>query len=603
MSSDRPDDGNHLHVSFDANASFESCTSEQLQAYSSEHRDDDLSIDSPARRSSFESKVGQKRKRAPEGDDCKVPILVKHPEHAAELLNGLSHLFHDESLCDITIRVEDETFRAHRVILASSSDFFKILLVGGFKESKEEEIKLEGVDKRSFKWILDFIYNGQLVLHGTEELVNLLVASEHLGFSSVRSICVQRLQQRLDLPNALKLRMFGQEVGCQELIEAASEVSANAAMKILLSERCSISQVCEILESDNLAVDSENDVFEAIVRWVQYSEQEREPLLGKLLCNLRLGKHQQHLEGADGPKTGLWKLCKVFRFRWEEDRLTWGISPDARRFLSSVPQAKRLKLDPENQKLLCRLKNPKETQHDSGKQSKNRKQRITKCLLALGGRPAWTRVEILDSKTNSWGEIAPMIQKRMRHGSSSVKGMVYVVGGKDEMGRALASVERYNAYQNSWKLLAPMKTARTGLGVAAVAGVIYAVGGRNDSGYRLNSVECYNVQTDNWSACACMREARGAVRLGALNNILYAVGGRSEKDAAMASVEAYDPVTDTCELTCTAMPSRRRSVIMPCPLSLICAKAVEVLDGFLYAIGGKNDSGEKLRSVERYDPR
>ena len=35
----------------------------------------------------------------------------------------------------------------------------------------------------------------------------------------------------------------------------------------------------------------------------------------------------------------------------------------------------------------------------------------------------------------------------MRHGSSSVKGMVYVVGGKDETGRALASIERYNAYQ------------------------------------------------------------------------------------------------------------------------------------------------------------
>lgn len=224
MSSDRPEDSNHLDASFDANASFESCTSQHLQMYSSEHRDDDLTVDSPARRSSLESQVGQKRKRSAEADDCKVPILVKHQEHAAELLQGLSQLFQDESLCDVTIRVEDEDFRAHRVILASSSDFFKILLVGGFRESKEEVIKLEGVDKRSFKWILDFIYNGQLVLHGTEELVNLLVASEHLGFSSVRSICVQRLQQRLDLPNALKLRLFGQEVGCQELIEAASEV-------------------------------------------------------------------------------------------------------------------------------------------------------------------------------------------------------------------------------------------------------------------------------------------------------------------------------------------------------------------------------------------
>ena len=29
---------------------------------------------------------------------------------------------------------------------------------------------------------------------------------------------------------------------------------------------------------------------------------------------------------------------------------------------------------------------------------------------------------------------------------------------------------------------------------------------------------------------------------------------------------------------------------------------VEVLDGRLYAVGGKNERGDKLKTVERYDP-
>lgn len=39
------------------------------------------------------------------------------------------------------------------------------------------------------------------------------------------------------------------------------------------------------------------------------------------------------------------------------------------------------------------------------------------------------------------------------------------------------------------------------------------------------------------------------------------------------------------------------------PGSDLALAGVEVLDGRLYAVGGKDERGNKLRSVERYDPR
>lgn len=48
----------------------------------------------------------------------------------------------------------------------------------------------------------------QVIASDVTELLHLLVASEHLQIESVRDLCVQRLQQRLDLPNALKVRLF-----------------------------------------------------------------------------------------------------------------------------------------------------------------------------------------------------------------------------------------------------------------------------------------------------------------------------------------------------------------------------------------------------------
>ena len=124
-----------------------------------------------------------------------------------------------------------------------------------------------------------------------------------------------------------------------------------------------------------------------MLRWVQYSAEEREPLLGQLLCNLRIGllsevsskggvscdefirsgKHQQHLGRADGQKTNQWNFSLVIDLSEMTARLTYRmISPEIQHLFSSVPKAKRMKLDPDNQKLLARLKNPKDQiQQDS----------------------------------------------------------------------------------------------------------------------------------------------------------------------------------------------------------------------------------------------
>lgn len=216
--------------------------------------------------------------------------------------------------------------------------------------------------------------------------------------------------------------------------------------------------------------------------------------------------------------------------------------------------------------------------------------RVGKALFALGGRPAWTRVEKYDVRMNQWIEVSAMSQRRMRHGSATIGGLIYVVGGKDCTGRALSSVERYNSHMDSWETLPSLQTARTGAGVGVLAGMLYAVGGRHDSGYRLKTVECFNVQTNEWEFCPDMTEARGALRCASLDGHLYVVGGRSECGAAISSVERYDPVLE------------KWSNVSPM-LNARVGSGLEVLKGKLYAVGGKDEKGSKLRTVERYDPK
>lgn len=52
-------------------------------------------------------------------------FVVRASGHASAVLHGLHTLYDDDSLCDVTVRVDGEDFRAHRVVLAASSDFLR----------------------------------------------------------------------------------------------------------------------------------------------------------------------------------------------------------------------------------------------------------------------------------------------------------------------------------------------------------------------------------------------------------------------------------------------------------------------------------------------
>ena len=139
-------------------------------------------------------------------------IVLRSNEHANVVLNQLRRQRESGTLCDVRLRVGGEEFFAHRSVLAASSDFLYALLMGGWKESNEEVICLDGVDADSFRSLLNFIYSAELRASDVDDLVQLLVAAEQLGIVTARPICVQRLQERLDLPNALRMRLLAQQV-------------------------------------------------------------------------------------------------------------------------------------------------------------------------------------------------------------------------------------------------------------------------------------------------------------------------------------------------------------------------------------------------------
>lgn len=62
--------------------------------------------------------------RSRECESIMAPKDIMTNSHAKSILNAMNSLRKSNTLCDITLRVENTDFPAHRIVLAACSDYF-----------------------------------------------------------------------------------------------------------------------------------------------------------------------------------------------------------------------------------------------------------------------------------------------------------------------------------------------------------------------------------------------------------------------------------------------------------------------------------------------
>ena len=115
--------------------------------------------------------------------------------HSEILLSKCAQFREQGEFIDVGLKVGEEVFSAHRIVLAASSDYFHAMFAHGMKESNQEviELKDESISTDALKIVLDSIYSGDLLV--TDETVfDVLVAADHLQVTSVVQQCCEYLQ-------------------------------------------------------------------------------------------------------------------------------------------------------------------------------------------------------------------------------------------------------------------------------------------------------------------------------------------------------------------------------------------------------------------------
>lgn len=480
-----------------------------------------------------------------------------HTQKAFETMNILRK---QNLLCDVTLVAGATEVSAHKTVLASCSPYFYAMFTG-FTESRANKITLQGLDGTALSLLIDYVYSAEIQV--TEDNVQtLLPAANLLQLSDVQEACCEFLQAQLHPSNCLGIRAFADLHGCLDLLAHCDTYIEQHFVEVTENEEflaLPANQVAHLISSDRLSVPSEEQVFEAVMNWVNQDLGNRESQLGSLMEHVRLPLLSQ----------------EYLVQRVEEEPLLKGNLP-CKDFLIEAMKYHLLRAD---QKALYATPRTK-PRTPVGR---------PKMLLVVGGQApkAIRSVECLDLQRERWLQLAELPSRRCRAGLALLDGRVFTVGGFNGSLR-VRTVDIYDPARDQWSQAASMEARRSTLGVAVLNNQIYAVGGF-DGSTGLNSAERYDPRTEEWTAIASMSTRRSSVGVGVLNGLLYAVGGYDGASRqCLSSVERYDPKDE--EWSLVADMSARRS-----------GAGVGVLDGVLYAVGG-HDGPLVRKSVECYHP-
>lgn len=100
-------------------------------------------------------------------------LMALHSDsHKQSILSKFDRLRKRDLLCDITLVVEDVHFKAHKALLAASSEYFSLMFTAEDRISRPT-YRLDGVAAKMFAAVLEFIYSAQVSVEesATEQLL------------------------------------------------------------------------------------------------------------------------------------------------------------------------------------------------------------------------------------------------------------------------------------------------------------------------------------------------------------------------------------------------------------------------------------------------
>ncbi|KAJ8413838.1 hypothetical protein AAFF_G00064360 [Aldrovandia affinis] len=163
------------------------------------------------------------------------------------------------------------------------------------------------------------------------------------------------------------------------------------------------------------------------------------------------------------------------------------------------------------------------------------------------GKQPTNEVHRYDPRTESWIQVAAMLEKRTRFHSDVLSGALVAVAGGTLLGKLTASTERYSPGEDRWELAAPLPVPVVDHAGATHGGILYISGGFS-GGETLSHLYSFLPRLKRWIPNRPMAFPRCDHGMASVQGALYCVGGRTLSKVGewvhVDEMEFYRPAVD-----------------------------------------------------------
>lgn len=181
---------------------------------------------------------------------------------------------------------------AHRLVLCAATDFFHSLLTTPMLEQNQNEIEILNFSGAILQQVVHCCYSGVIQIND-DNIEELLAASSFFLFPFMQERCIEYLSQPgvVNVSNCLGVWVMATRFSYPELKRVATVIILENFLEVVLCDeflRLNKLELLEILSSSEIAVESEEDVLNALVKWTEFDLAARSNMFADLVRVVRI---------------------------------------------------------------------------------------------------------------------------------------------------------------------------------------------------------------------------------------------------------------------------------------------------------------------------
>ncbi|KAI0211369.1 Kelch-like protein 2, partial [Lamellibrachia satsuma] len=206
-----------------------------------------------------------------------------------EFLDRMMKQRQNEKFTDVTLVSGDYRGTCHRSVLAAASPYFHTMFTSGLPDSESDTVKLN-IDQATLKLVVDYIHSAEIKIT-VDNVQNLVESSDLLLLDDLKAECDQFMSNQVQLDNRLDMYKYASLYRLELLQRTARRLMAVDFMSVVSTSEfreLPCKELIEYISDDDVNVDTEDAVFEAVLNWVRHDLSERKSFLMKILEHVRL---------------------------------------------------------------------------------------------------------------------------------------------------------------------------------------------------------------------------------------------------------------------------------------------------------------------------